>query len=190
MTLTPQFLDELRSRTLLSALIGRTTKLQKVGREWRACCPFHNEKSPSFYVNDDKAFYHCFGCGAHGDAIRWMTDQRGLPFIDAVKELVQSAGMEMPAMDARAAEKAERAKGLHEACADAATWFTEQLNGIAGAEARGVLEKRGIKPETARDFGLGFAPDSRGKLKTALKEYGDPLLIEAGMLIKVDDKEP
>ena len=190
MTLTPQFLDELRARTLLSALIGRTTKLQKAGREWRACCPFHTEKSPSFYVNDDKAFYHCFGCGAHGDAIRWMTDQRGLPFIDAVKELVQAAGMEMPALDPRSAEKAERAKGLHEVCADAAAWFTEQLNGIAGAEARAVLEKRGIKAETVKAFSLGFAPDSRGKLKTALKEYGDPLLIEAGMLIKVDDKEP
>jgi DNA primase len=190
MTLTPQFLDELRARTLLSALIGRTTKLQKAGREWRACCPFHTEKSPSFYVNDDKAFYHCFGCGAHGDAIRWMTDQRGLPFIDAVKELVQAAGMEMPALDPRSAEKAERAKGLHEACADAAAWFTEQLNGIAGAEARAVLEKRGIKAETAKAFSLGFSPDSRGKLRTALKEYGDPLLIEAGMLIKVDDKEP
>ena len=190
MTLTPQFLDELRSRTLLSALIGRTTKLQKAGREWRACCPFHNEKSPSFYVNDDKAFYHCFGCGVHGDAIRWMTDQRGLPFIDAVKELAQAAGIEMPALDRRSAEKAERAKGLHEACADAAAWFTEQLNGIAGAEARSVLEKRGIKAETAKAFSLGYAPDSRGKLKTALKDYGDPLLVEAGMLIKVDDKEP
>jgi DNA primase len=190
MTLTPQFLDELRSRTLLSTLIGRTTKLQKAGREWRACCPFHNEKSPSFYVNDDKAFYHCFGCGAHGDAIRWMTEQRGLPFIDAVKELVQAAGMEMPALDARAAEKAERAKGLHEVCADAAAWFTEQLNGIAGAEARAVLEKRGIRAETVKAFSLGFAPDSRGKLRTALKEYGDALLVESGMLIKVDDKEP
>lgn len=190
MSLTPQFLDELRARTLLSSLIGKTTKLQKAGREWRACCPFHNEKSPSFYVNDDKAFYHCFGCGAHGDAIRWMTDQRGLPFIDAVKELVQAAGMEMPALDRRSAEKAERAKGLHEACADAAAWFTEQLNGIAGAEARAVLEKRGIKAETAKAFSLGFAPDSRGKLKTALKDYGDPLLVEAGLLIKVDDKEP
>src|SRR3546814_12517274 len=78
-------------------------------------CPFHNEKTPSFYINDDKAFYHCFGCGAHGDAIRWMTDQRGLPFIDAVKELAQAAGMEMPAPAPRAAERAERARGLHEA---------------------------------------------------------------------------
>ncbi|QQV78625.1 DNA primase [Sphingomonas aliaeris] len=190
MTLSPQFLDELRARTLLSALIGQTTKLQKAGREYRACCPFHNEKSPSFYVNDDKGFYHCFGCSAHGDAIRWMTDQRGLPFMDAVKDLAQSAGMEMPAMDPRAAEKAEAAKGLHEACADAATWFTDQLNGIAGADARAILEKRGIMPETARTFALGYAPDSRSKLKDALKTYGDPLLIEAGLLISVEEKTP
>ncbi len=188
MSLSPQFLDELRARTLLSALIGRTTKLQKAGREYRACCPFHNEKSPSFYVNDDKGFYHCFGCSAHGDAIRWLTDQRGLPFMDAVKELAQAAGMDMPAMDPRAAEKAEAAKGLHEACADAALWFTDQLNGIAGAEARTVLEKRGIKPETARAFALGYAPDSRTKLKDALKNYGDPMLIEAGLLISVEEK--
>ncbi|MEG3175709.1 DNA primase [Sphingomonas sp. RB3P16] len=190
MTLSPQFLDELRARTLLSGLIGKTTKLQKAGREWRACCPFHNEKTPSFYVNDDKGFYHCFGCSAHGDAIRWMTDQRGLPFMDAVKELAQTAGMELPAMDPRAAEKAEAAKGLHEACADAATWFTDQLNGLAGANARDVLAKRGIKPETASEFGLGFAPDSRGALKGALKDYGDPLLVEAGLLISVEDKAP
>ena len=75
-----------------SALIGRTTKLQKAGREFRACCPFHNEKTPSFYVNDDKGFYHCFGCGAHGDAIRWMTDQRGPALHGCGKELAQAAG--------------------------------------------------------------------------------------------------
>jgi len=190
MTLSPQFLDELRSRTLLSSLIGRTTKLQKAGREFRACCPFHNEKSPSFYVNDDKAFYHCFGCGAHGDAIRWMTDQRGLPFMDAVKELAQAAGMELPAIDRQSAERAERAKGLHEACADAAAWFADQLNGIGGTEARRILERRGIRPETAKAFGLGFAPDSRGKLKEALKDYGNAMLVETGLLISVDGKDP
>ncbi len=190
MSLSPAFLDELRARTSLSALIGKTTKLQKAGREMRGCCPFHNEKTPSFYVNDDKGFYHCFGCSAHGDAIRWMTDQRGLPFIDAVKELAQAAGLEMPAQDRQSAEKAERAKGLHEAMADAATWFTEQLNGLSGNEARALLDRRGISQETARTFGMGFAPDSRGRLKTALKEYGDPLLVEAGMLIQVEGKEP
>ena len=190
MSLTPAFLDELRARTLLSALVGKTVKLTKAGREFKGCCPFHNEKTPSFYVNDDKSFYHCFGCSAHGDAIRWMTEQRGLPFIDAVKELAQAAGMEMPAQDRQSVERAERAKGLHDLMADAAQFFTDQLNGIAGAEARSVLDRRGIKVETARAFGMGYSPDSRGKLREELKSYGDPALIESGMLIKVNDKEP
>jgi DNA primase len=190
MSLSPAFLDELRARTSLSALIGKTTKLQKAGREMRGCCPFHNEKTPSFYVNDDKGFYHCFGCSAHGDAIRWMTDQRGLPFIDAVKELAQTAGMEMPAQDRQSAERAERAKGLHDAMADAAAWFAEQLNGLSGNEARQLLDRRGITAETARTFGMGFAPDSRGRLKAALKDYGDAMLVESGMLIQVEGKEP
>ncbi|MFZ5746081.1 MAG: DNA primase [Pseudomonadota bacterium] len=190
MSLTPAFLDELRARTLLSTLIAKSVKLQRAGREFRACCPFHNEKTPSFYVNDDKGFYHCFGCGAHGDAIRWMTDQRGLPFMDAVKELAAAAGMDVPAPDRRSAERAERAKGLHDAMADAAQWFAEQLNGIDGAEARAALDRRGIRPETARAFGLGYAPDARGRLRQALATYGDPMLVEAGLLIQVEDKEP
>jgi DNA primase len=189
-TLTPAFLDELRSRTLLSTLVGKTVKLTKAGREVKGCCPFHNEKTPSFYVNDDKGFYHCFGCSAHGDAIRWMTEQQGLPFIDAVKELVQAAGMEMPAQDRQSVERAERARGHHEAMADAAAFFVEQLNGIAGAEARTVLEKRGVTPDTAKSFGLGYSPDTRGRLREALKTYGDPMLIESGMLISVEGKEP
>jgi DNA primase len=109
--LTPQWLDELRARVTLSSVVMRTTKLQKAGREWKACCPFHNEKSPSFTVSDEKGFYHCFGCGAHGDVIRWMTDQRGLSFMDAVKELASEAGMEVPRADPREAEQAERRAG-------------------------------------------------------------------------------
>ncbi|PHQ62868.1 MAG: DNA primase, partial [Sphingobium sp.] len=117
MSLTPAFLDELRARTSLSTLIGRSVKVQKAGREYKACCPFHNEKTPSFTINDEKGFYHCFGCGAHGDAIRWMTDQRGLPFMEAVKELAAAAGMDVPAPDPRAAKRAEQARGLHDAMA-------------------------------------------------------------------------
>ncbi len=90
MALTPQWLDELRSRVTLSALIGRAVKVTKAGREFKACCPFHNEKTPSFTINDEKGFYHCFGCSAHGDAIRWMTDQRGLSFMDAIRELADA----------------------------------------------------------------------------------------------------
>lgn len=186
MSLTPAFLDELRARTSLSALVGKTVKLTKAGREHKGCCPFHNEKTPSFYVNDDKGFYHCFGCSAHGDAIRWMTDQRGLPFIDAVKELAAAAGLEMPAQDKRAAQKAERAKSLHDVMQAAAEWFETQLGGLDGAEARALLERRGIAEATRRAFGIGYAPDSRSKLRTALRDFGDAMLIEAGLLIQVD----
>jgi DNA primase len=187
---SPQFLDELRGRTLLSALIGRSLKLTRAGREWKACCPFHHEKSPSFYVNDDKGFYHCFGCSAHGDAIRWMTDQRGLAFVDAVKELADAAGLALPAPDPRAAERDERASKQHDVMAAAAEWFAEQLHSDAGAEARAYLAKRGITPETVESFGMGFAPDRRDALKTALARFGDPALIEAGLLIHVDEKTP
>jgi DNA primase len=190
MTLTPAFLDELRARTSISALVGKSVKLQRAGREMKGCCPFHNEKTPSFYVNDDKGFYHCFGCSAHGDAIRWMTDQQGLPFIDAVKELAQAAGLEVPAQDRRSAEKAERAKGLHDAMQAAADFFEAQLGGLDGGEARALIRKRALTDRARRDFNLGYAPDSRGKLRAALKEFGDPMLVEAGLLIQVEGKEP
>jgi DNA primase len=190
MSLSPQFLDEIRARTLLSALVGRSIKLTKAGREHKGCCPFHNEKTPSFYVNDDKGFYHCFGCSAHGDAIRWMTDYNGLPFMDAVKELAAAAGLEVPAADPRAAERAERANSLYDVVEAAQVWFVEQLAGPEGAEARAYLERRGLKAETIRAFGLGYAPDAKGKLKSALARFGDDKLIESGMLISVDDKAP
>jgi DNA primase len=175
---------------MLSALIGRTLKITKAGREYKGCCPFHNEKTPSFYVNDDKGFYHCFGCSAHGDAIRWMTDQRGLGFMDAVKELADAAGMEVPAPDPRAQEKAERGTALYDVMTAAQDWFVEQYGGIEGAEARAYLKKRGLTDATIRDFGLGFAPDARGKLKSALARFGNDKLIESGLLISVEEKEP
>jgi DNA primase len=190
MALTPQWMDELRARTTLSALVGRSIKITKAGREYKGCCPFHNEKTPSFYVNDEKGFYHCFGCSAHGDAIRWMTDQRGLSFMDAVKELAEEAGMQVPAMDPKAAKQAEQRAGLHDVMQAAQDWFVQQLGSIEGAGARSYLEKRGLTEQTIRDFGFGFAPDSKGRLREALKAFGDDLLVEGGLLIKVDDKEP
>ena len=187
---SPQFLDELRSRTLLSALIGRGLKLTRAGREWKACCPFHHEKSPSFYVNYDKGFYHCFGCSAHGDAIRWMTDQQGLSFLDAVKELADNAGLALPAPDPRAAERDEHASKQHDVMAAAAEWFIGQLHEEGGADARAYLTKRGMTPTTVEVFGMGFAPDRRDALKKALARFGDAALIEAGLLISVEEKAP
>ena len=136
MALSPQWLDQLRTRVTLSSVIMRTTKLQRAGREWKACCPFHDEKTPSFTVNDEKGFYHCFGCGAHGDVIRWMTDQRGLQFMDAVKELAVIAGMELPAPDPREAQKAKKRAGLHDAMGAAQEYFVSELASPRGVAAR------------------------------------------------------
>ena len=175
----------------MSAVIGPSVKLIKAGREFKACCPFHNEKTPSFTVNDEKGFYHCFGCGAHGDAIRFLTDNRGLQFMDAVKELAGKAGMEIPAPDPRAQAKAERAAGLYEIMEEADRWFVEQLEGVDGSAARAYLQQRGITDATRRKFAFGFAPDARGRLRTALKAHGDEKLVEAGLLIAPDDgKQP
>jgi len=187
MTLSPAWLDELRARTVLSAVIAPSVKLLRAGREWKACCPFHDEKTPSFTVNDDKGFYHCFGCGAHGDAIRFLTDHRGMPFMDAVKELAGKAGMEVPAPDPMAKERADRAASLTDVMAEAAKWYSEQLNGIKGAEARDYLKRRGIGDETIQRFGLGLAPDNRNALKRALDKLGEDRLIETGMLIQPEE---
>src|SRR5687768_187274 len=177
MTLSPAWLDELRARTTLSAIIAPSVKLIRAGREFKACCPFHNEKTPSFTVNDDKGFYHCFGCGAHGDAIRFLTDQRGMPFMDAVKELAAKAGMDVPAPDPQARDRAEKSAGLHDVMAAAQAWFVEQLAGIEGAAARDYLAKRGIDAATTQRFGIGLAPDGRGKLKSALARFGEDALV-------------
>lgn len=169
-------------RTTLSSVIGKHTKLQKAGREWKACCPFHKEKTPSFTVNDEKGFYHCFGCGAHGDAIRFLTETRGLPFIDAVKELADGAGMQVPAPDPRMREQQEKSASLRDVMEAAAAWYADQLQSPAGAETRAYLEQRGISAATQQAFGLGFAPDARGKLEDALKEFSRDRLVEAGLI--------
>lgn len=187
MTITPQWKDELRARITLSSVIMRTTKLVKKGREWSACCPFHDEKTPSFYVNDQKQFYHCFGCGAHGDVISWMTEQRGLSFIDAIKELAAEAGMEVPAPDPVAARRAEKRAELIDVTTEAQDWFVEQLRSSAGREALAYLNRRGIKPETLREFGFGYAPDSKQALSRALSRFDDAMLVDTGMRIRTDD---
>ena len=190
MSLSPQWLDELRARVTLSGVIGRTTRLTKAGREFKACCPFHNEKSPSFTVNDEKGFYHCFGCGAHGDVIRWMTDQRGLGFMDAVKELAVEAGMEVPAPDPRMARAAEQKNSLHDVMAATQKWFVENLASPEGAKARAYLGTRGFDPHTIARFGFGYAPEGRQALPKALVGVEAKDLIEAGLRIVVDEKEP
>ncbi|MEI6485097.1 MAG: DNA primase [Sphingomonadales bacterium] len=189
MTLSPAFLDELRARVPVSGVVGRRVKLTRAGREMKGCCPFHNEKSPSFYVNDDKGFYHCFGCGAHGDVIRFMTDNMGLPFMEAVKQLAAEAGLEVPAASPEARARAEVADSLGELTARAASWFQSQLASDAGAQARAYIEKRGLRPATVKAFALGFSPDSRTALRGHLKDAAADKLLEAGLIGRTEEGE-
>lgn len=192
MPISPAFLDELRNRVALSSVIGRTVRLIRAGREWKACCPFHNEKTPSFTVNDDKGFYHCFGCGAHGDIIRFLTDHEGLAFRDAVERLAMEAGLEVPQESREAREQYQRRTELTDVTAAAAHWFQTELAGPGGAEARAYLDRRQLRQETVTVFALGFAPDSRSKLRAALNSQGVAMLVETGLLIQPEEpgREP
>ena len=181
MAITPQWKDELRARITLSTLVQRSVKLTRAGREWKGCCPFHDEKTPSFYVNDQKQFYHCFGCGAHGDAISWMVDNQGLQFMDAVKELAGMAGMEVPAPDPAMAKRAEQRASLIDVTEAAQQFFVDSLGAPGGKVARDYLERRGFSPAIMREFGFGWAPNDRQALPKALAQFGEEMLEGAGM---------
>lgn len=144
----------------------------------------------AFALDDNILTGNCFGCGAHGDAIRWMTEQRGLPFMDAVKELAATAGLDVPAADPRAAARAEAAVSLRDVTEASANWFRERLADSEGADARAYLQKRGLSAATIATFALGYAPDARGRLREVLGKFGDELAVEAGMLIQPSDDAP
>ncbi len=187
MGLPEGFLDELKRRTDLASVISRKVRLERRGRELKGCCPFHNEKTPSFHVYADH--FHCFGCGAHGDAISFLREQEGLDFMGAVRLLAAEAGMEVPEP---AAGPADRRRADARAVLDAAgQWYRAQLAGVGGAEARAYLARRGITPDIAETFGLGLAPEGRGSLARALARAlpdADPaLLVEAGLLGEAAD---
>lgn len=181
MALSPQFLDELRDRTTLSALIGRSVKLKKAGREHKGCCPFHSEKTASFTVNDEKGFYHCFGCGAHGDAIRWLTDHDALAFMDAVHQLAAAAGIEVPKRSEDEARRESATTERADVLETAARWYAEQL--AAEPKVLAALAERGVTSAVIARFGLGFAPAKRS---VAACGIAPERLAEAGLLIKDD----
>ncbi len=190
MRLPDAFLEELRARTPLAALIGRRVKLVRAGRQWKACCPFHNEKSPSFYIYDDG--YHCFGCGAHGDAISFVMQSQGGTFMDAVQMLAGEAGLDVPKPTAAAAQAELRRLDLHEVLEAAATWYQANLNAPAGAEALAYLRRRGLSDATIARFGLGWAGEGRGALAQALagQAITSARLLEAGLLRPGEDGAP
>ena len=189
MAFSPQFLDEIRARVALSDLIGRKVRLVKKGREHSGLCPFHNEKTPSFTVSEEKGFFHCFGCGAHGDAIGFVMRADGLSFPEAVERLAHEAGLEVPRQTPAERETAKRQASLHEIMDAACAFYEAQLRGPAGTAALAYLGNRGIDDETISRFRLGFAPESRGALKAALMTGSTPesLLIEAGLLGEPSD---
>jgi DNA primase len=183
MALPPGFLDELRSRVSLAGVVGRKVKLVRRGREHVGLCLFHHEKTPSFYVVEDKSFFHCFGCGAHGDVIGFVMRADNLDFIDAVEKLAAEAGLAVPRATPQERERAQRQKTLLEALEAAAVFYENRLWSPAGSRARDYLSGRGLDPETIRRFRLGWAPDDRRTLRrTLMSDFPEPLLIEAGLL--------
>lgn len=189
MRLTDDFKDEIRARVRLSDLIGRKVALKRQGREFAGLSPFKKEKTASFFVNDEKKFYHCFASGEHGDAFDWLMKIEGLSFMEAAERLAGEAGLALPKADPDAAKKAERGKSLVEWMEAAQDFFEQALRARTGTEARRYLEGRGLSPEDWRRFGIGYSPDSRTALKDELIASGAKLsdLVEAGLLIAPED---
>lgn len=164
MAITPAFLDELRDKVSLSDLIGRKVKLTHKGKEHTGLCPFHKEKTPSFTVNDDKGFYHCFGCGAHGDQIKYLMESEKMPFMEAVEYLANMAGVKMPDPDPKAAARNERNHELLKLMECACQYFQSNLFSMVGQDAKNYLIRRGMSSDLAKRFRLGYAPTGSGLL--------------------------
>jgi len=187
MAFTPQFLDELRARASVFDVVGKRVKLTRKGRDYTGLCPFHKEKSPSFFVFDDH--YHCFGCQAHGSAIDFLMETEGLSFPEAVTRLAEMVGLDVP--DDTPEERARQKKrhGLYDVVEAAAVYFQKMLQKPEGHAARDYLTRRGLDKATIEKFRLGFAPDSRGALSTALSRQGikKTQMLEAGLLVAPED---
>ncbi len=194
MSLPNGFLDELRDRVTLSAIVGRkvTWDMRKSNQgkgDFWAPCPFHHEKSPSFHVDDRKGFYYCFGCHAKGDALTFIKETENLGFMEAVEVLARHAGMQMPVRDPREVQQADRRSQLIAVMDEAIKWMRLQLRTAAAEPARAYLARRGLSEAAQERWGIGWAPDSANALFTALKQKGisDDLIIASGVCAKSDD---
>ncbi len=189
MAFPPGFLDELRNRITLSELIGRRVALKRKGREYAGLCPFHSEKTPSFWVNDQKNFFHCFGCGAHGDAIGFTMRIDNVSFPEAVERLAGEAGLEVPETTPQERERAKAVATLHQVIETAAIWFEQQLRMPGGKIGLDYLRGRGLDDDAIARFRLGFAPDNREALQAALRRTGatDQQLVDVGLVIRPED---
>ena len=178
------FIQELLNRVDIVDLIDGYVRLKKAGANFVACCPFHNEKTPSFSVSPGKQFYHCFGCGAHGTAIGFLMEYSGLSFVDAVKELAARVGMPVPEDDIRRPHGGTSRVSLSEIMARAARYYYEQLK--RSDKAIAYLKKRGLSGEIAQKFGIGYAPEEWQNLGTVFEDYTQTELQTAGLVIKND----
>ena len=179
-----KFLDELRSRISVADVVGAKVKLVRKGKEYMGLCPFHNEKTPSFTVNEAKGFYHCFGCGAHGDIIKFEMEANGLPFMDAVTKLANKAGLAVPRSARETPEEAHRRSSWYEITEMAATYFEKNLRLTAGREAMAYLARRGFDENIIKKFRLGFAPDNNGLTAwLAGKNVRESDMIELGLSV-------
>ena len=176
------FIQELLHRVDIVDLIDSYVPLKKAGANYAACCPFHNEKTPSFTVSQTKQFYHCFGCSAHGTAIGFLMEYSGLGFVDAIKELASRVGMQVPEEEARRPHDGPKLTTLTEIMARAAKYYCEQLR--HSEKAKDYLKRRGLSGEIAREFRIGYAPDSWQGLETAFDDYTLPELQQAGLVIR------
>ena len=190
MALFPQsFLDDLKAQTNIVSLIGDVVPLKKAGATWKGLCPFHQERTPSFNVNGEKGFFKCFGCGAGGDAVKFVELYQKVSFPEAIRYLAQRAGMPVPETQGGPDERAaaalrEALTRLHE---DAAAFYKEQLASPAGARARRELESRGLTAETIRTFGYGYAPAAGRDTLRALfadRKVPVPLQIQSGLVVE------
>jgi DNA primase len=188
MRFTPHFLDELRARLPVSEVVGKRVKLKRAGKEFKGLSPFHQEKTPSFTVNDQKGFYHCFSSSKHGDIISFVMETEGVGFPEAVERLASMAGMQLPAVTPDAARHEQRRKTLYDVMDLAAKFFADTLTSRFGAKARGYLGDRAISPATQLQFRIGYAPGERFALKEHLGKLGIPVedMVEAGLLVAGD----
>jgi DNA primase len=180
------FIDEIVARSDIVEIISARVPLKKAGREFKACCPFHNEKSPSFWVSPDKQFYHCFGCGAHGTAIGFLMQYEKMEFFDAVADLAQRAGLEIPREAQKAGESGSA--DLHEVMARAARFFEQNL--ADNARAQEYVRSRGIDAKTSARFALGYAPDSWDALRNRFgaQEEDRRQILQLGLIIERDTR--
>lgn len=181
----PGFIQDLLARVDIVDVVGRYVQLKKGGQNFLGLCPFHSEKSASFTVSPSKQFFHCFGCGAHGTAIGFLIEHRGLGFVEAVRELAQQTGMEVP-VDAAAAQATGRVQALTETLQRATDFYRQRLKSSQAAIA--YLKGRGLTGATAVRFALGFSPDEWKALAAGFESYDDRRLVEAGLVIENEGK--